>query len=107
MARLFATPWPLFTASILWFAALASAHAQMRLPVPHSRIVQAVDDTHLTTLSRSTHPLARSEFDRGSLDDAAPLHRMVLVLKRSADQETALKELIDQQQDKSSSNSPQ
>jgi len=104
MARLFATPWPRFTASILWSATLASAHAQMRLPVPRSRVVQAVDDAHLTTLSGNTHPLARSEFDRGSLDDAAPLHRMVLVLKRSADQETALKELIDQQQDKSSSN---
>ena len=82
-----------------FFASLASAHAQVR-----SRIVQAVDDSHLTTLAGNTHPLARSEFDRGFLDDAAPLHRMVLVLKRSAEQETALKQLIDQQQDKSSSN---
>jgi hypothetical protein len=104
MARLPATPWLLFIASIFLFASLTSAPAQVSLPVPHSRVVQTVDDLHLTTLAGNTHPLARSEFDRGPLDDAAPLHRMVLVLKRSADQETALKQLIDQQQDKSSSN---
>jgi hypothetical protein len=80
-------------------ATLASS-AQVPLSIPHSRIVQSVDDSRLTRLSGNTHPLARPEFDRGSLEDAAPLHRMVLVLKRSADQEIALKQFIDQQQDR-------
>jgi subtilase family serine protease len=101
MARLPVISWPLFIASILF---LASASAQVPLPVPHSRIVQAVDDSRLTRLKGNTHPLAPPEFDRGSLDDATPLHRMVLILKRSADQETALRQLIDQQQDRASSN---
>jgi hypothetical protein len=104
MARLSVAPWPFFNASILLLATLPSVSAQVTLPIAHSRIIQAVDDSTLTRLSGNTHPLARPEFDRGSLDDATPLHRMVLVLKRSADQESALKQLIDQQQDKSSSN---
>jgi hypothetical protein len=103
MPRFSAPLWPLFIASMLFLATLASS-AQVPLPVPHSRIVQSVDDSRLTRLSGNTHPLARPEFDRGSLDDATPLHRMVFVLKRSADQEIALKQFIDQQQDKSSSN---
>jgi subtilase family serine protease len=103
MPRFSAPLWPLFIASMLFLATLASS-AQVPLSVPHSRIVQSVDDSRLTRLSGNTHPLARPEFDRGSLEDAVPLHRMVLVLKRSADQEIALKQFIDQQQDRSSPN---
>ena len=59
--------------------------------------------SHLTTLSGNVHPLARPEFDQGALSDAAPLRRMVLVLQRGPQQEQALKQLIDQQQDSTSS----
>src|SRR5277367_2576833 len=72
-------------------------------PAPRSRILQAVDDAHVTTLSGNTHPLARPEFDQGALADATPLHRMVLVLQRSPEQESALQALMDQQQDKTTS----
>ena len=89
--------------SVLLIAAPASASAQSRLPIPRSRVVQAVDDARLTTLSGNVHPLARAEFDQGLLDEATPLHRIVLVLQRSSEQETVLRQLIDQQQDKSSS----
>ena len=81
----------------------AVASAQALLPVPRSRVVQVVDDSRRTTLSGNTHPLARAEFDQGSLADEAPLHRMLLVLQRSAEQESALKQLLDQQQDTGSS----
>src|SRR6202020_636910 len=81
----------------------AVASAQALLPVPRSRVVQVVDDTRRTTLSGNTHPLARAEFDQGSLADEAPLHRMLLVLQRSAEQEAALKQLLDQQQNTGSS----
>jgi subtilase family serine protease len=87
----------------LFLAAFATASAQSPLPAPRSRILQAVDDRHLTVLSGNTHPLARAEFDQGTLADATPLRRMVLVLERSSDQENALQQVIDQQQDKSSS----
>src|SRR5271154_378985 len=88
---------------VLFLAALTPASAQSPLPAPRSRILQAVDDAHVATLSGNTHPLARPEFDQGALGDATPLGRIVLLLQRSPEQETALQQLIDQQQDKSSS----
>lgn len=84
-------------------AGAAAASAQVPLPVPQSRVVEAVDDARRTTLTGNTHPQARAEFDQGSLADEAPLRRMQLVLQRSSLQEAALKQLLDQQQDTSSS----
>src|SRR5690242_3617281 len=72
--------------------------------IAQSRITQALDDTRLTTLRGNVHPLARPEFDRGPAPADLPLDRMVLVLKRSPAQESALKQLLDQQQDRSSPN---
>ncbi len=72
-------------------------------PAPRSRILQPVDDARVTTLSGNTHPLARAEFDQGSLADHAPLSHIVLLLQRGPEQEAALEQFLDQQQDKSSS----
>jgi hypothetical protein len=72
-------------------------------PVPQL-VTQTVDDTRLTTLRGNVHPMARPEFDRGAISAATPLNRMLLVLQRSPDQETALRQLLDDQQDKSSPN---
>jgi hypothetical protein len=91
------------TTIALLLAASAPAFSQSTAPAPRSRVIQAVDDTRLTTLSGNTHPLARPEFDQGALADATPLRRMVLILQRSPEQESALQQLIDQQQDKTSS----
>jgi Pro-kumamolisin, activation domain/Bacterial Ig-like domain (group 3) len=79
------------------------AVSQSSAPSPQSRVLRAVDDSSVTPLQGNTHPLARPEFDQGALDDAAPMRRMVLVLQRGQEQESALQELIDQQQDKTSS----
>jgi subtilase family serine protease len=91
------------TLVLLLLAASAPASAQSQLPAPRSRILQAVDDTRPTTLSGNTHPFARAEFDQGTLADVTPLSRIVLILQRSPEQESALQQLIDQQQDKTSS----
>ncbi len=88
---------------LLLSLSLAAASAQQGLPSPRSRILSAIDDTHVTPLTGNTHPLARPEFDQGTLDANTPLHRVLLVLQRSAEQETALRRLLDQQQDRSSS----
>jgi Pro-kumamolisin, activation domain/Bacterial Ig-like domain (group 3) len=93
----------LFVAVAVLCAWTAVASAQVHLPAPQSRIVQAVDDSRRTILTGNTHPLARAEFDRGSLADETPLRRLQLVLQRSPQQEEALKQLLDQQQDTSSS----
>src|SRR5882724_1587131 len=65
-------------------------------------VTQAVDDAVRTSLPGNVHPLARAEFDRGEAPPDLPLKRMLLVLKRSPEQETALRALIDDQQDKNS-----
>jgi subtilase family serine protease len=67
-------------------------------------ITQPVDETNLTVLRGNTHPLARPEFDRGAAPPSLPTQRMLLVLKRGAQQESALEQLLDEQQDKSSPN---
>jgi hypothetical protein len=67
-------------------------------------IVQPVNEAQLTVLKGNTHPLARPEFDLGSAPATLPMQRMLLVLKRSPQQESALKKLLDDQQDKHSPN---
>jgi Pro-kumamolisin, activation domain/Bacterial Ig-like domain (group 3) len=92
-----------FLTSLALLAASAPASSQSQLPAPRSRVLQAVDDTRVSTLSGNTHPLARPEFDQGALADATPLSRIVLILQRSPEQESTLQQLIDSQQDKTSS----
>jgi hypothetical protein len=68
------------------------------------RITSAVKESQVTTLRFNTHPLARAEFDVGVARADQPLQRMLLVLKRSPEQEHALAGLLDQMQDQSSPN---
>jgi hypothetical protein len=63
-----------------------------------------VDPDNRVTLRGNTHPLARSEFDQGAAPDTLAAERMLLVLKRSTDQETALRQFLDAQQTKASPN---
>jgi len=67
-------------------------------------ITEPLDESRVTTLRGNTHPLARPEFDLGTADGSLPMKRMLLVLKRSDDQEAALRKLLDDQQDKHSPN---
>ncbi|HEY1469152.1 MAG TPA: S53 family peptidase [Candidatus Acidoferrum sp.] len=68
------------------------------------RVVEAVSNDQRITLKGSVHPLARAEFDRGAVVESQPMTRMLLLLKRSDDQEAALQQYLDAQQDKSSPN---
>jgi hypothetical protein len=81
---------------------VGSAFAQH--PVVEPRITRAVDDAHLTLLRGNTHPLALARYDRGPAPPSLPMDRMLLVLKRSPEQDAALLRLLDEQQDKSSLN---
>ncbi len=71
---------------------------------PRPLITQPVDETQVTVLKGNTHRLARPEFDLGTAPATLPMQRMLLVLKRSAEQESALRKLLDDQQDKGSPN---
>ena len=69
-----------------------------------ARITQAVDEANLTILKGNTYYLARAKYDRGAAPSSLPMNRMLLVLQRSPQQESALELLLDQQQDQSSPN---
>jgi hypothetical protein len=69
-----------------------------------SRITAQVDETNLVVLKGNTHPLAQVKYDQGMAPDSLPAERMLLVLQRSPDQESALRTLIDGQHSKTSSN---
>src|ERR1700740_539007 len=67
-------------------------------------VTQPVEESKLTVLRGNRYPLARAEYDRGAAPASLPMQRMLLVMKRSPELETALEALLDQQQDKSSPN---
>lgn len=83
--------------------AFGQEQAQAVAP-PRPLITAAIDESRLATLKGNTHPLARPEFDLGTAPASLPMQRMLLVLKRSDDQETSLRKLLDDQQDKNSPN---
>jgi subtilase family serine protease len=68
-----------------------------------SLVRQPVNDTQRVVLKGNVHPLARRENDFGLAPDSLPMSRMLLVLKRSPQQEAALARLLVRQQEKSSS----
>ncbi len=88
------------------FCALSSAQLpspqQNQLAAPSPLVTEPVNEQQLTILKGNTHPLARREFDLGVAPATLPMQRMLLVLKRSPQQESALRKLLDDQQDKSS-----
>src|SRR5690348_9058242 len=79
------------------------ANSQTTPPAPN-RITQVPDNSTRITLKGGVHPLARAEFSRGSVADALAMNRILLLLKRSDQQEAALQSLLESQQDKSSAN---
>ena len=90
----------LFLLVALCFAFAGILSAQQTAVI---RVTQAVDNSVRVPLPGNTHPLARAEFDQGAAPPDLPMKRMLLVLKRSAEQESALRQMLDSQQDKNSS----
>ena len=60
------------------------------------RIVESIDESRLVPLKGTMHPLANARNDRGAAPESLQLDRMHLVLTRSANQETALRQFIGQ-----------
>jgi subtilase family serine protease len=89
---------PLVGAGLLSLGGTGTAHAQAT-----PRITRDVENSALVALPGQVHPWARAQFDRG----AAPENlsgRMLLVLKRAPEQESALQALLASQQDPKSPN---
>jgi subtilase family serine protease len=79
-------------------AALSDAQSNVALPVP-PRVVEHVDETKLVKLTGDVHPMARAAFDKGRVDPNKLLEKIVLVLKRSPEQEAALAAFNERQYD--------
>ncbi len=91
--------------SLVWIASSAlflstPATAQQRYVAP--RIHEPLDEGRRIVLKGNVHPLARAQFQVAGAPADLPMDRMLLVLKRSPEQEAALLKLLDDQQDKSS-----
>ena len=71
--------------------------AQVNTAAP--RITQAINSSDRVTLRGNVYPLARPAFDRGLAPASLPLERMMLLLKRSPQQQAALDLLLTRQQD--------
>src|SRR6202051_4905741 len=85
-------------------AVLCNAQTTATPALIPARITTAIDDNDRIQLRGNVHPLARLAFDRGPVADAQSLHRMLLLLHRSSDQEFSLLHLLDDQQSKFSPN---
>jgi len=59
----------------------------------------AIDNNKLVTLTNNTRPEANALNDRGRVDDKMRFGGLELILRRSADQETAFRKLIDDMHD--------
>jgi hypothetical protein len=79
----------------------SSATAQAAVP---ARITQAIDEARMVQLKGNVHPLARAEFDQGTVSNATPMKRMLLLLQRSPEQEVALQQFMAEQMSNESPN---
>ncbi len=67
------------------------------MPAPPSASSQPVNESQRITLTHTVNPLANAANDRGAAPDGMQLGRLQLVLQRSPAQETALHQLIAEQ----------
>ena len=95
---------PLKLIAVFAFSTLAAFWIAAQTASVQSQISAPIDDTRLSVLSGNTHPLASPQFDRGLASSSLPMEHMLLVLRRSPQQEAALAKLLAEQQDKSSPN---
>src|SRR5450631_544177 len=102
MRRILCTPLAAHAAVlVLFLAASALSFGQI---APQNRIVQAIDQSQMTALRGNIHPLARSEYDQGRVNPGMQLQGVSIAFRLSPTQQTALDELLAQQQDPSSPN---
>ncbi|MGB8535989.1 MAG: S53 family peptidase [Acidobacteriaceae bacterium] len=86
------------------FSGIALAANQAGSLTAAPRIVAAVDDTKMVSLTGSTHRLAVPKYDQGAVDDSLPMEHMLLQLRRSPEHDAALKQAIDDLQNPRSAN---
>src|SRR5213594_59071 len=89
--------------ALFWLLGSAVSPVVAQRSLTPSRITQPVDDKSVVVLQGNVHPLARAELSLGAAPADLHMDRMLLVLKRSPEQEATLAKLLQDQQDKASS----
>ena len=84
--------------ALMLAAPLAAAAQGTATSAVRPRVTDRVDTSRLTTLKGNTHPLARAQYDQGAAPASLAMNRIMLLLQRSPEQETALQDLLVQQQ---------
>lgn len=90
--------------TVLTITAMAAfaACAQAQSAPARGRIHEPIDNARRVRLAGQTHPLAQPRFDRGPAPNSLPMNHMLLLLKRSPEQETELAQLLEDFGDTSS-----
>lgn len=71
---------------------------------PADRISGPIDSNQKITLPGHIHPLARREYDQGPVEPTFPVSSITLVMAPSPSQQSALEQLLAEQQDRTSAN---
>jgi len=83
---------------------LAWAQTVSTAPSARDLITQSVDERNLAALRDNTRPEATPQNDRGAVADGFPMIHVLLQLRRSPEQESALQRYLDEVQDSTSPN---
>jgi len=92
---------PLCVLASVFLCSIASVAQRV---APAVRIVNAIDESQLVSLSGNVSPLANAQNDRGQVSADLPMTGLTLVLSRSADQQAAFDAFVASQYDPSSPN---
>jgi Pro-kumamolisin, activation domain/Bacterial Ig-like domain (group 3) len=76
---------------VLVMSSACAAHAQS---LPTRLVTQAVDESKVVVLRGTVHPLAQPVYDQGPVSDSLPAQRMLLILGRPPERETALQQFL-------------
>ena len=94
-----------FLASAQFLASLLLTVAVLQAQEPCPILITApIDESKLVALAGNTRPEARAKYDRGPVADSFPMEHLLLLLKRSPEQERELEQLIDELHNPSSPN---
>jgi subtilase family serine protease len=78
---------------ILILITLSATALQAQAPAA-PLVTQPIDEAKLVTLRGNVHPLAQPRYDVGAVPDSLPAKRILLLLNRPADRETALQQFM-------------
>jgi len=90
------------TLTFILSSAMASPAIAQRSASP--LVAQTIDETQIVRLHGNVHPLAQARYDRGAAPDDFPVERVLLLLSRPVEKESALEEFLGQVHRRDSAN---